>query len=94
MKCVLQQERKLMKRELQLIRKANKEGEVEKARLFREVTRSLKHCCMLLIMMSKYVALCNHVKPLQDSNIDAQPVLCTDRYASYDSSLLKCWGLI
>ena len=46
MQCVLQQERKLMKRELQLIRKANKEGEVEKARLDREVTtesRTLLH---------------------------------------------------
>ena len=39
MKCVLQQERKLMKRELQLIRKAHKEGEVEKERLSREVTK-------------------------------------------------------
>ncbi|KAL0043265.1 hypothetical protein WJX82_008949 [Trebouxia sp. C0006] len=58
-------EHKLMKRELQLIRKANKEGEVEKARLDRE-----------------------------DRNIDAQAVLCTDRYAIYDSSLLKCWSLI
>ena len=46
MTCVLQQERKLMKRELQLIRKANKEGEVEKERLDREVTmesRALLH---------------------------------------------------
>ncbi|KAL0029667.1 hypothetical protein WJX79_001194 [Trebouxia sp. C0005] len=45
-KCVLQQKRKLMKRELQLIRKANKEGELEKAMLDREVTaesRALLH---------------------------------------------------
>ncbi len=38
MKCVLQQELNFVKRELQLIRTANKQAEVEKAMLDREVT--------------------------------------------------------
>lgn len=38
MKCVLQQEPNFVKRELQLIRTANKQAEVEKAMLDREVT--------------------------------------------------------
>ena len=38
MKCVLQQELTLSKRELHLIRTANKQAEVEKALLDREVT--------------------------------------------------------
>ena len=59
--CALQQEFNLMKRELQLIRTANKQAELEKAMLDREVTTE-SHALLHDSHDLQAGAFCNHVK--------------------------------